>query len=143
MGLQETRIESLPFVKAELNYLASGIERPRTYAYDPPPGEPKSNIVAEPHQVPIFDGRLAARGFALDREGFELVRYPTMVRNFYDDDEVKRVYYPLAEAFIRATLRADRVVIFDHTVRRRVEGAPMCAAPACASQSRGCTSTRP
>ena len=46
-----------------------------------------------------------------------------MVRNFYDDKEVRGVYYPAAEAFLRATLKADRVVIFDHTVRRRVEGA--------------------
>jgi hypothetical protein len=124
MGLQEATIESLPFVKAELNYLAPTAGKPRTYAYDPPPGEPKSNILPEPHQVPIFDGRLIAKSFSLDREGFELVRHPTVVRNFYDDEEVRRVYYPLAEAFLRATLRADRVVIFDHTVRRRVEGAP-------------------
>ena len=124
MGLQETRIESLPFVTAELNYLARTVGKPRTYAFDPPSGEPKSTALPEPHQVPIFDGRLVAKGFSLDREGFELVRHPTVVRNFYDDEEVKRVYYPLAEAFIRATLRADRVVIFDHTVRRRVEGAP-------------------
>lgn len=124
MGLQETRIESLPFVTAELNYLAPTAGKPRTYAFDPPSGEPKSTALPEPHQVPIFDGRLVAKSFSLDREGFELVRHPTVIRNFYDDEEVKRVYYPLAEAFIRATLRADRVVIFDHTVRRRVEGAP-------------------
>ncbi|MGH6740232.1 MAG: CmcJ/NvfI family oxidoreductase, partial [Bradyrhizobium sp.] len=42
MGLQETRIESLPFVTAELNYLAPTAGKPRTYAFDPPPGEPKS-----------------------------------------------------------------------------------------------------
>jgi hypothetical protein len=124
MGLQETRIESLPFVTAELNYLAPTAGKPRTYAFDPPSGEPKSTALPEPHQVPVFDGRLVAKSFSLDREGFELVRHPTVVRNFYDDDEVKRVYYPLAEAFIRAALRADRVVIFDHTVRRRVQGAP-------------------
>ncbi len=124
MGLQETRIESLPFVTAELNYLAPTVGKPRTYAFDPPSGEPKSTALPEPHQVPIFDGRLVAKSFSLDREGFELVRHPTVIRNFYDDEEVKGVYYPLAEAFIRATLRADRVVIFDHTVRRRVEGAP-------------------
>jgi len=124
MGLQETRIESLPFVTAELNYLAPTPGKPRTYAFNPPSGEPKSTALPEPHQIPIFDGRLVAKSFSLDREGFELLRHPTVVRNFYDDEEVKRVYYPLAEAFIRATLRADRVVIFDHTVRRRVEGAP-------------------
>jgi hypothetical protein len=122
MGLQETKIESLPFVKAELNYLAPVAGKPRTYAFDPPPGEPKSTALPEPHVLPIFDGRLIVKDFSLDREGFELVRHPTVVRNFYDDEEVRRVYYPLVEAFLRATLKADRVLIFDHTVRRRVEG---------------------
>ncbi|MGY4481384.1 hypothetical protein ACVWWR_000575 [Bradyrhizobium sp. LM3.2] len=58
MGLQETKIESLPFVTAELNYLAPVSGKPRTYAFDPPPGEPKSTSLPEPHQVPIFDARL-------------------------------------------------------------------------------------
>src|ERR1700759_2686975 len=123
MGLQQTRIESLPFVTAELNYLAPTSGKPRTYAYDPPKGEPKSTNLPEPHQVPIFDGRLIAKDFSLDREGFELVRHPTAVKNFYDEAEIKRVYYPAVEAFMRATLKADRVVIFDHTVRKRVDGA--------------------
>ncbi len=122
MGLQETRIESLPFVKAELNYLAPIAGKPRTYAFDPPPGEPKSTALPEPHVLPIFDGRLIAKEFSLDREGFRLVRHPTVVRNFYDDEEVRRVYYPAAEAFLKATLKADRVVIFDNTVCKRVEG---------------------
>jgi hypothetical protein len=71
----------------------------------------------------VFDGRPVSNSFSLDREGFALVRHPTSVRDFYDDKEIRQVYYPAAEAFIKATLRADRVVIFDHTVRRRVEGA--------------------
>ena len=123
MGLQETKIESLPFVTAELNYLAPTAGKPRTYAYDPPPGEPKSTNLPEPHDVPIFDGRPIAKSFSLDREGFALVKHPTIVRNFYDENEIRRVYYPAAEAFLRASLGADRVVLFDHTVRRRVEGA--------------------
>jgi hypothetical protein len=123
MGLQETRIESLPFVTAELNYLAPTSGKPRTYAYDPPPGEPKSTALPEPHKVPIFDARLIAGNFSLDREGFVLVKHPTVVKNFYDDNEIKRVYFPAVEAFLKATLKADRVFIFDHTVRKRVEGA--------------------
>jgi hypothetical protein len=123
MSLLERKIESLPFVSAELNYLAPTSSKPRTYAYDPPPGEPKSTALPEPHQVSIFDGRSIAPGFSLDREGFALVRHPTSVRDFYDEKEVRSVYYPAAEAFLRATLGADRVFIFDHTVRRRVEGA--------------------
>jgi hypothetical protein len=124
MGLHETKIESLPFVTAELNYLVPISGKPRTYAFDPPPGEPKSTALPEPHNVPIFDGRLIANQFSLDREGFALVKHPTAVKNYYDDNEIRRVYYPAVEAFLKATLKADRVVIFDHTVRKRVDGAP-------------------
>lgn len=123
MSLLERKIESLPFVLAELNYLAPTDGKPRTYAFDPPPGEPKSTALPEPHQVPVFDGRSISDSFSLDREGFALVRHPTAVRDFYNDEEIRKVYYPAAESFIRATLRADRVVIFDHRVRRRVDGA--------------------
>jgi hypothetical protein len=123
MSLIERKIESLPFVRAELNYLAPTEGKPRTYAFDPPAGQPKSTALPEAHQVPIFDGRPVAGSFSLDREGFALVRHPTAVRDFYNDKEVREVYYPAVEAFLRATLRADRVFIFDHTVRRRVEGA--------------------
>jgi hypothetical protein len=123
MSLIERKIESLPFVLAELNYLAPTDGKPRTYAFDPPPGEAKSTALPEPHQIPVFNGRPVANSFSLDREGFALVRHPTSVRDFYDDKEIRQVYYPAAEAFIKATLCADRVVIFDHTVRRRVDGA--------------------
>src|SRR5687767_7859478 len=123
MGLHQAKLESLPFVTAELNYLAPTLGKPRTYAFDPPPGEPKSTALPEPHNVPIFDARLIAGNLSLDREGFALVRHPTIVRDFYDDKEVRGVYYPAVEAFLKATLKADRVVIFDHTVRKRVEGA--------------------
>jgi hypothetical protein len=123
MGLQEQRIESLPFVTAELNYLAPAPGKPRTYTFEPPAGEPQSTILSEPHAVPIFDARPIAQDLSLDREGFALVRHPTVVRNFHDDQEVRKVYYPAVEAFLRATLNADRVFIFDHTVRKRVDGA--------------------
>ena len=123
MGLRQTGIESLPFVTAELNYLAPTPGKPRTYAYDPPPGEPEIDGAARTAHVPIFDGRLIAKDLSLDRAGFALVRHPTVVKDYYNDKEVRGVYYPAVEAFLKATLKADRVLIFDHTVRRRVEGA--------------------
>lgn len=123
MGLQETTIKSLPFVTAELNYLAPTPGKPRTYAFDPPPGEPKSTALPEPHTVPIFDVRAIADTVSLDRQGFALVSQQTAVKDFGDEDEIRRVYYPEIEAFLKKTLGADRVVIFDHTVRKRVEGA--------------------
>ncbi|KAH2810475.1 hypothetical protein KXV85_005514, partial [Aspergillus fumigatus] len=82
-----------------------------------------STALPEPHNVPVFDARPIVADLSLDREGFALVRHPTVVKDFYDDQEVRKVYYPAVEAFLRATLNADRVFIFDHTVRKRVAGA--------------------
>jgi hypothetical protein len=123
MGLQSEKIVALPFVTGELNYLAPAAGRPRTYTFEPPSGEPKSNIVPEPHSVPIHDLRPIARSVSLDREGFALVRQTSSVSNFYDEAEVKRIYYPEAERLIKATTGAGRVFVFDHTVRKRVQGA--------------------
>src|SRR4029078_7788768 len=104
MGLQQAKLESLPFVTGELNYLAPTQGKPRTYAFDPPRGEPRSTALPESHQVPIFDARLIAAGLSLDREGFALVRHPTIVRHFYDDKKVSSVSHPRARAPLTATL---------------------------------------
>jgi hypothetical protein len=123
MGLQNEKIAPLSFVTADLNYLAPPIDRPRTYTFEPPDGEPRSNIVPEPHSVPIHDLRPISEKVSLDREGFALVRQKSSVKDFYDEDEIKDVYYPEAERLIKAATGADRVVVFDHTVRKRVNGA--------------------
>jgi hypothetical protein len=122
MTIHSVKFEALPVVEAELNYLAATEGRPRTYAYDPPAGVPRSTVVNEAHLVPIRDARPVAATLSLDEEGFELVRYSSFVRDFYDDEEVKNVYYPEASHFLKEVTGADRVFIFDHTVRRRVPG---------------------
>ena len=74
MGLQNEKIAALSFVTADLNYLTPSADRPRTYTFEPPPaGEPKSNIVPEPHGLPIHDVRPISETVSLDREGFALV----------------------------------------------------------------------
>jgi hypothetical protein len=120
----------LPFVQGELNYLARMTERPRNYTYDPPPGVPRSNVVHETHVVPVYDLRAIEADISLDREGFELLGQRSIVRDFYDENEVRTVYYPEAERFIAEATGASRVFIFDHTVRRRVTGAEDRAAGA-------------
>jgi len=112
---------TLPYVEAELNYLAPMAERPRYYAYDA--GEVSSNMTPEPHRVHIRDMRPIAAEVELDRQGFALVEQHTAVRDFWDDEEVRRFYYPEAERFIAEKTGASRVFIFDHLQRRRVPGA--------------------
>jgi hypothetical protein len=123
MGLQNQKIEALSFVTAELNYLTPTTQRPRTFTFEPPPGEPQSTVVPEPHAVPIYDARSIVDSISLDREGFALVRQRSAVRDFYNDDEVRSTYYPEAERLIKQATGADRVFVFDHTVRKRIAGA--------------------
>jgi hypothetical protein len=121
--LRERPALDLPYVEAELHYLSRMTERPRNYTYDPPPGVPRSNTVHETHVVPIYDLRGIEARISLDREGFELLGHVSAARDFYDENEVRGVYYPEAERLIAEATGASRVFIFDHTVRRRVAGA--------------------
>ena len=45
------------------------------------------------------------------------------VKDFYDEDELRRVYYLEAERLVAEATGASRVLVFDHTIRRRVVGA--------------------
>lgn len=85
-------------MEAELNYLAPKGERPRSYTYDPPPSVPRTTAINVSFRVPIRDGRPIAGQLSLDRHGFALVGHRSAVQNFYDDDEVQKVYYPEGRA---------------------------------------------
>jgi hypothetical protein len=116
-------VEQLASVEGVLNYFKPSAEKPRTYTYSPPPpGEPMSTVVAEPHSIAIYDARPVLGRVSVDREGFDLIRFETAVTDFDDDDIVASAYYPDVERAVKAATGADRVVIFDHTVRRHIPG---------------------
>jgi hypothetical protein len=116
-----TSLEELPYVEAELNYLGPMTARPRYYAYATGP-DVRSNMIHEPHRVRIHSLRPIQSELDLDRQGFELVERRSAVYDFWNDDEVREVYYPEAERFIAEKTGASRVFIFDHLQRRRVPG---------------------
>jgi hypothetical protein len=122
MTLSPDVIDSLPHVEGVLNYLAPMAERPMNLAYDPPPGVPRSTGAPEPHRVMIHDARPVASHLSLDSRGLAVVEHNSAVRDFYDEDELRRVYYPEAERLVAKFTGATRVLVFDHTVRRRVWG---------------------
>jgi hypothetical protein len=113
---------SLPHIQASLNYLAATGEKPVTYAYEPPPGVPWSTAQPEEHATEIHDLRPAASDFLLDDAGFQLLTHRSAVKNFWDEDEVRRVYYPESVELLKRATGASEARIFDHTLRRRVVG---------------------
>jgi hypothetical protein len=104
------------FIQATLNYLVDGSERPAIYTYEPPPGTPKTTGQFEPRSVLIRNARLGEEP-SLDRQGFRLVHQQTAVRDFYDREEVEKVYYPEIEVLLKEATGAEKVVVFDHQVR--------------------------
>jgi hypothetical protein len=72
---------------------------------------------SEPHRVDLRNGRLHTNEFRLERHGFRFVRHATRVADFYNEDEIRRVYYPEMEALVKQESGAARVVVFDHTLR--------------------------
>jgi hypothetical protein len=65
----------------------------------------------------IRDGREAAAELTLERSGFVLAEHKTAMKNFFDEEELKSVYFPEVERLIKDASGASRVVIFDHTLR--------------------------
>jgi hypothetical protein len=118
MNLQ--RIETLPHVAGVLNYLKATNEKPRTYAFEQPGGAP--GPAHEPHTVRVHDVRPVAAHLSLDREGFALIGHRSAVSDFADERQVRGIYYPEAERLVAQATRGARIVIFDHTIRRRVAG---------------------
>jgi hypothetical protein len=123
MSLDTGRIATLPHVEGALVYLARIGEKPHTYTYDPPAGVARSNIVTEEHVLPIHDIRPIRTDASLDDAGFALLTAPTEAGNLYDDAALREVYYKEAERIVADATGASRVVVFDHTIRRREWGA--------------------
>ncbi len=104
-------------VTATMNYLAEPDRKPVSYMYQPPEGTPMRSWHISKHPTEVYNARLIADQLSLDRQGFILIHQYSSVANFYDDDEVRSVYYPEVERMVKEATGAARVFAFDHNVR--------------------------
>jgi hypothetical protein len=98
--------------------------------YAPPDGRPPADVRPDftsiplaDHPVTITDMRSHAEGFALEREGFTLADAPTAVRNFYDKEELARVYLREAADLVRSLTGCAATAVMNAPLIR-VSGAP-------------------
>ncbi len=121
---ERPQAETLQAVEAELNYLRAGEGRPVSYTFEPPPGVPWTSGALEPRRVTIRDARpLAAAGeLSLDKSGFERIEHRSTLTDFSDDAVIRSIYYDeSAQVLLKAT-GAEKVVVFDHTLRDSLNG---------------------
>ncbi len=118
MSRAEKLEESLPAIKALLNYLVDSGEKPESYGgVSQRVADQKRKGKYEEHKMTVTNGRPLASQFSLEREGFIFVNHETKMKNFYDEDEVRSVYYAETEKLVKETSGAKRVLVFDHTLR--------------------------
>jgi hypothetical protein len=103
-------------ITATINYTVDTGEKIVTLAAAPGASDVR-NSAPDPRRVTMHNGRPEAARFALERDGFRFVRHDTKVADFFDQEQIRRIYYPEMEALVKAESGAARVVIFDHTLR--------------------------
>ena len=116
-------IEHLPRVAARLQYLEPMAEKPRSLEYLAPPGVPQTTAIYREREVEIRDVRPLAETLSLEQEGFQLLTAPTRLEDFDDEEAIRTQYYDEAIELLKSQTGATRVVVFDHTIRRRIPGA--------------------
>ena len=84
-----------------------------------PPGSPRDERrgAVEEREITVHDARSIAHQLDMDREGFAFMSCTSEMKDFYDEEEVKSVYYPEMEKLVAGVSGADKVVVFDHTIR--------------------------
>lgn len=65
----------------------------------------------------ILDARPNSAEFTLETSGFTLVRRPSAVRDWYDNDQIMRVYYDECKNLAIETTGASHAFTFDHLLR--------------------------
>jgi hypothetical protein len=110
--------KSPPIFEAFLNYSVNTGEKPASFGgISSAEADKKRTGKYQEHKMPIYDGRAVADTLSLEREGFTFFRHDTKVKDFYDEAEVRSVYYPEIEQLVKETSGAKRVLVFDHTLR--------------------------
>ncbi|KAL1856872.1 hypothetical protein Daus18300_010635 [Diaporthe australafricana] len=113
-------------VVAEMRFLEpwDSTKRNPYVRINPAPGFDRTNIKWQDYRVSIRDARPDKSDFAVDTHGFGFFddQIPDQIIDALrgdDKDVTQRLYYPHVEEFVKRMSGAPRVIIFDHTLRKR------------------------
>ncbi|TFK96336.1 hypothetical protein BDV98DRAFT_555431 [Pterulicium gracile] len=105
--------------------------------FDPSKGDNPRNFEQVATQVEIENVRGKEADYTVDKTGFQFFKRTPTVTDFTDEENIQKHYYPEIEQVLKESTGASRVVIFDHTIRRRrpgqVDNSPQTRQPAAAA----------
>lgn len=116
-------------VTASLNFFQPPTDgsRPFNHVDTPPAGLPQRNFSDTTHPVNITDIRGTSDQYNLDKDAFSVIHDvpPSSETSFTSDDSIRANYYPEVTSLLLSHIPgANRVVLFDHTIRRVDPSAP-------------------
>ncbi|KAI1175316.1 hypothetical protein F4777DRAFT_579152 [Nemania sp. FL0916] len=82
------------------------------YFDDDKPGRP-----TKPQETVIHDIRGNESQYTLDTTGFQIFKHSSKEKDFLDDEQIKRSYYPEMEELLKNITGASKVFVYDHTIR--------------------------
>ena len=114
------RADAQSVVRATVNYTVDNGMPPDYYFYEPDPSVKLNPPGTDVREVEIHNGWPRRDRLDLDREGYVLRSFPEGFADFSDEAAVKGRFYDQVAEFVKRNTGARRVVIFDHTIRRRM-----------------------
>lgn len=103
---------------------------PFNYVESAPPGEPQRNYREQQQEVALSDIRGAdeTTSYTLDKDAFQTVQNvcsAATYSTFDSDAAIRQTYYPEVVALLKTHVPgAQKIIIFDHTIRRQSPDAP-------------------
>lgn len=111
-------------VPAKLNYTKDlGPKLTELYFYESPSAKDIHEPGDDECEVQIHSGWSRVKDFSIDKEGFELQPFATEFENWEEDQDVRTNFYPEVVEFLKKTIGAKRVLVFDHTIRTKANEA--------------------
>lgn len=107
-------------VRATIQYTVDNGVAPDYYFYEPDPSVKLNPPGTDAREVDVHDAWPLAPQLSSDREGFELHPFGARFDQFDDDASIKAQFYPQVIDFVKRHSGASRVVVFDHTIRKRL-----------------------
>jgi len=126
-------VQTPHIVSADINFLSPTLREKPYYSRKLTDQPETSNIITESVRTGIIDIRSLSpaeqEGFTIDTSGFQIVKHESVEKEFIDEEKIKSVYYPESEKLLKSITGANRIFIFDHTIRRRPHNDPSYETP--------------
>ena len=116
----DPRAQAQSIVRATINYTVDNGIPADYYFYEPDASVKLNPPGTDTREVEIHNGWSRREDLDIERQGYLLRDFAEGFTNFDNDAAVKNEFYAQVIEFVKRNAGARRVVVFDHTIRKRM-----------------------